>query len=322
MNLLVTGGLGFVGLNVVRHLAETIPGASIIAADVLKPTPAIQRFLAPVASRVRPHHLDVRDRAAFGDLVETAGVTHLVHAAAITSDDRREAAEAPFIVDVNLLGGINALAVSWAAPQVERMLLFSSGGLYGVPEEGDVAPRLEDGTLHLNSLYGITKYSAELLAGRYAALSGKPMVSVRPAAVYGPMERPTGSRQHMSQPCQLREALREGRRVKVAGPDARRDWVYAQDVAAAVCALLLAPHWSYPSYNIGSGGASRFEEMVDAFVRHGLQAEWVDDPAEADITPRPSRSRAYMDVGRLTRDTGFQPIYAPAEGVAHYLQHD
>ena len=322
MNILVTGGLGFVGLNVVRHLAETIPGATVFAADVLETTPAIERFLAPVAGAVFAHRLDVRDRAAFEELVERARITHLVHAAAITTDDEREAAEAPYVVDVNLLGAINALAVAWSTPQVERALLFSSSGVYGVPEDGDDAPRAEDGPLGLSSLYSITKYSAELLARRYAALSGKPMTSVRPAGVYGPMERPTGSRQQMSHPCQLREALRAGRPVKVTMPEARRDWVYAGDIAAGVRALLLAPSWSYSSYNIGGGRATPFREMVNAFAAFGLQVEWVEDAADADIAPRPTGSHAYMDVGRLKRDTGFQPAFGPVDGVANYLQLD
>ena len=62
MKILVTGGIGFVGINLARYLAQEIEGAEVIAADVLEPNANVNTFLAPVSKRVRFHRLDVRDR--------------------------------------------------------------------------------------------------------------------------------------------------------------------------------------------------------------------------------------------------------------------
>ncbi len=320
MKILVTGGLGFVGINLVRYLAQALK-AQVIAADVLTPDPLTQVFLNPVAKRVRVVHLDVTDRAAFRQLVQTEAVTHIVHAAAITPDDRRERQQASFIVDVNLGGAINALDVALETASVERILLCSSGGVYGAPVGDPARPQSEDGPLQLDNLYAITKHSAELLTTRYAELSGKAMASARLAAVYGPMERPTGSREQMSHVQRLRAALETGRPVRVAGPEVLRDWTYTLDIGEAIRALLCAPRWRHTIYNVSCGAkrAVTFRQVVDAFVAHGLRVEWVQAPEAADVAMRPSQGRAPSDISRLQGDTGFAPRYDLATGLADYV---
>jgi nucleoside-diphosphate-sugar epimerase len=317
MRILVTGGLGFVGINVVRYLAQALE-AQVIAADVLTPDPLTQVFLNPVAERVRIVHLDMTDRAAFRQLVQTEAVTHIIHAAAITPDDRRERQQASFIVDVNLGGAINALDVALESPSVERLLLCSSSGVYGASPGASslVSHQPEDGRLQLDNLYAITKHSAELLAIRYAELSGKAMASVRLAAIYGPMERPTGSREQMSHVWRLRAALETGRPVQVAGPEVLRDWTYTLDMGEAIRALLCAPRWRHTIYNVSCGQAATFRQVVEAFVADGLCVEWVQDPDTADIAMRPSQARAPLDISRLQSDTGFIPRYDLATGLA------
>jgi nucleoside-diphosphate-sugar epimerase len=88
MKILVTGGLGFVGINLVRSLAES-PENQVVAADLLPLTADCARFLAPVAARVTAAHLDVRQAGALGALVQAEAITHIVHAAAITATDDR-----------------------------------------------------------------------------------------------------------------------------------------------------------------------------------------------------------------------------------------
>ncbi|HEU5013502.1 MAG TPA: KR domain-containing protein [Roseiflexaceae bacterium] len=68
MKLLVTGAHGFVGVNLVRWLAATLPDATIVAADLQPPDALTTAFLAPVAARVQHATLDVTDRAALARL--------------------------------------------------------------------------------------------------------------------------------------------------------------------------------------------------------------------------------------------------------------
>lgn len=320
MKILVTGGLGFVGINVVRLLAAK-EGTSVVAADLsARRSSEVERFLAPVAGHVHLTALDVTDRRAVRRVMQEEAVSHVVHGAALTPTPEQEAAQATRIVDVNLGGAINVLDAACASPTVQRILLLSSSGVYG-PPSGDAAgePQREDGALALDNLYSITKRSMELLAARYGQLSGRPVASLRLASVYGPMEAPSESRQRTTAIHQLRAALLSGRPVRVAGPAVCRDWIYAADVAEAIWLMLNAAQYHHAVYNAGSGRAVPFREVVEAFVPHGLSCEWTEDAGSADIALRPDQSRAALDIQRLQSATGFVPAHDLASGVAAYL---
>jgi UDP-glucose 4-epimerase len=320
MKILVTGGLGFVGINVVRVLAAK-EGTSVVAADVhARPSPEAERFLAPVARHVHLTALDVTDRQAVQQVMQQEAISHVVHGAALTPTPQQEAAQATRIVDVNLGGAVNVLDAACASPTVQRILLLSSSGVYG-PPSGDPAgePQAEEGALALDNLYSITKRSMELLAARYGQLSGRPVASLRLASVYGPMEAPSQSRQRTTPIHQLRAALLARRPVRVAGPAVRRDWIYAADVAEAIWLMLNAAKYHHPVYNVGSGSAVPFREVVEAFVPHGLSCEWTADASSADIALRSDQSRAALDIQRLHAATGFVPAHDLASGVAAYL---
>ena len=318
MNVLVTGGLGFVGINLVRDLAQ-VDTVTVIAADIHEPSADQQATLRSAGSHIRLARLDVCDREAYRALVAAECITHIVHAAAITPSDVQERDQAPLVTDVNLGGSLNALAVGYEQPAVERVLLISSSGVYGFENNEAIELQDEAGPLALNNLYAITKYSAELLAERYSTLSSKWMASVRLGSVYGPFEQPGESRQHVSQVQRMTNFMQAGHSLRLYGPEVARDWVYTTDVSAAIYALLTAPHWSYPTYNIGAGAAITLREMADAFQQLGLRVEWVSDPAEADIAMLDSNWRAALSIERLKADTGFNPQYSFKDGLFDYL---
>lgn len=321
MKILVTGGLGFVGLNLVRDLAQMLPEGEVIAADLMTPDDQTARFLSPVAGRVQMARLDVRDRLAFLELVESRQITHIVHAAAVTPDLEQERSQTAFVVDVNLGGAVNALAAGMASPAVEQIILCSSSGVYGAPlPEQDGRLQGEEGRLALDNLYAITKYSAELLAARCVELSGKKIAALRLASVYGPMERGTGSRGGLSHVQRLHRAWQEKRPLRLAGAAICRDWVYTRDVSLGAACLIRSAQWRQVVYNLGSGQAIAFGEVAEAFAAYGLQVQWVDDPAQADVAMTPTSARAALDNSRLREDTGFTPAFSFQAGLADYLK--
>jgi UDP-glucose 4-epimerase len=319
MIILVSGGLGFVGINIVQYLAQLSYVEKVVAADILEPDPVAQSFLQQITPKLVFRKMDVADLVSYRSLVEEFGVTSLIHAAAITPDLDYERAHAARVVEVNLSGALNAMAIGYQSPSIKRVLLCSSSGIYGSPRR-KVPLQAEKGPLDLDNLYAITKYSAELIAGRYTRLCGKTFCAVRLGSVYGPMERPTGSRQNMSHIQRLRSALLAGRKVRLAGADISRDWVYALDVAEAVRALLCAPVLTHTVYNVGLGEAFSFRQVVEAFVPYGLRVEWVDEPDQADIFMRQESERAALDIRRLKKDAGFIPCFGISAGVSDYMQ--
>jgi nucleoside-diphosphate-sugar epimerase len=325
MRVMVTGGAGFFGANLVHCLAATAGAEEVVCADLALPDEVTARYLAPVAERVRAVQLDVTDRTAFIRLVSDLSVTHLVHAAAVTPDDAQERAQPDAVVDINLGGSTNALAALAACSSLERLLLVSSSGVYGAAEAGKQAfavplSQNEDGPLHLDSLYAVTKRCAELLGERYAAIVGRPVAAVRLGPLYGDLERAGRTRPHTTAIHQLAEALQAGQTVRVAGPEVMRDWTYVADAADAVSALLQAPQWSHPVYNVSCGVGYPFRQAVEALTAHGLRATWVTSADDADVAMRPSQARTPLDITRLREDTGFAPRYDLAAGIDAYLQ--
>lgn len=314
MNLLVTGALGFVGVNLVRSLA-TQPGIHVTAADLHAPDPVTTRFLAPVADRVTLARLDVTDRVAVHTLVAAAQTTHIVHAAAITPDRVQEQRVPTTIVDVNLGGAINVLDAALVHGHVQRTLLLSSSGVYAGAASGDLSPQGEEDDLVSDSLYASTKRCVELIAARYAAASSKSIAALRLGPMYGPLERVSPSRRRTTPIRQLAEAWRVGQAVTVAGAAVTRDWTYAADVAAAVLAALRASHLAHTVYNLSCGRAYAFGEVVEVFAARGLQVMWTEDIDGADIAMQPHQVRRPLDITRLQHDVGFAPRYSLTVGI-------
>jgi UDP-glucose 4-epimerase len=319
MNILITGGLGFVGINLVRRFAQDLPQAHIIAADILPQTAGIDSFLAPFNDRITIHYLDVRDRNALINLCEAEKVTQMIHAAAITPTTHKEMQQPDLIIDVNLGSAVNALCALSAMDRMERLILCSSSGVYTTVPPSDGTNIGEDSVLALDNLYSITKYSTELLGQRMQELNGKPVTSVRFASVYGCMERPTGARQHMSLMYRLKMALKNKQPVRVFGPDITRDWVHTSDIARALLNLLQAPVWNFPVYNLGSGKTTSLSALMLAFSQHGLDIDWVNNPEDASLVFNQKDYRGALDITRIKRDAHYSPQVDPVYHLKDYL---
>lgn len=322
MRILVSGGLGFVGINLVRDLALAFPQAMLFAADVLPADEDVQAFLAPVRNRVQIRRLDVRDRNEYESMVTECGCTHLVHAAAVTPDLHSEKKDSPDIVDINLVGAINALCIAHRNESIQKFIFISSSGVYGFPEEDTSEPIGEDDPLQLGHLYGICKYSAEMLTTQYAAYTGKLMASLRLASIYGPLERVTGARTGMSIPRKLQNALEKRKPINVYGKDMMRDWLHTADVSRAVEGLFRASKWHHTLYNVGAGETMAFTTLLSAFIEAGLVVQWVDDPDAADIKLLKDDNRQALAIDRLKMDTGFTPAFTGISGIKNYIQEE
>jgi nucleoside-diphosphate-sugar epimerase len=314
MRVLLTGAAGFVGANLVRGLAAQA-GTTVVATDTRMPDAQVLRLCEPVREQVSWRVLDVRDRAAVREVIRQESVTHVIHGAALTPTDEEERKNPTRVVDVNLGGTVNVLDAALHEPLVERLLLISSSGVYGAPREESGPLQREEDALNLGNLYAITKFSGELLGRRYRQLSGKPIASLRFGAIYGPLERVGPTRTRLSHVGEMYLALRRGQPLRVFGREIKREWTYVGDVAAAVAALLSAPVWRHDVYNVSCGESLRFDEMVAAFAERGLDASWVEDQTQADLSMTAEQARLPMDISRLREDGGFAPCFTFAQGL-------
>lgn len=317
MTVLVTGACGFVGAHCVRALAQR---TRVIAADLVAPSATVRAFWAsPGAEPVAFEILDVANVAAVYGVVKRASPSHVVHAAAMTPTPDEERGHCARIVAVNIGGTANMLDAVLEAGGVERVLVFSSGAVYGFGAHLP-APIGEETAPAPGTLYGITKVAVEGVARRVGTLTGLSTVAVRVAAAYGRMERPTASRRRMSPLHHMATALKEGKVLRVAGLDVARDYVHADDVAGAVVALLYADRPAHDVYNVSSGVATGWHELIALFRARGLDARWIEDAAAADITVAAGDARPPLDIARLVADIGFKPALDLASGIDDLLR--
>jgi dTDP-glucose 4,6-dehydratase len=228
--VLVTGGAGFISSNVIRHLlAHT--GHDVISLDSLTYAGNLEN-LADVMSHERLSfvHGDIRDAALMAELV--ADVDVIVNAAAESHVEKSIEEGASEFVTTNVEGTQILLDAIRCSP-VERFILISSSEVYGTAETD---PMDERHPLEPRSPYAATKAGGDRLAYSYFVTYDLPIVIVRPFNNYGPRQHP-----EKVVPRFITQAL-SGQPLTIHGDGhASRDWLYVDDHAEAIEALIDAP---------------------------------------------------------------------------------
>jgi UDP-glucose 4-epimerase len=304
MTVLVTGAGGFVAAHLIDELCRLGLGP-VIAADVSAP-PRDQ--LAAWGDRVRPVTLDVTNLADVKRVVAETRPDLVVHGAAITPDLDEERQSPGQICAVNFGGSANLIEACQQSPDVRRVILFSSSGVYNGLEP--YPPTLkEDGELPAlpSSLYAVTKIACEGLAARARATTGLSVAAIRVAAVYGHHERATHSRRfpRTSLIHRLASALQNNEELQAGGEDVGRDWLHGDDAARAIVALLTAPVLNHLVYNVGSGRLSGWHDILETFSAAGLRTRQATTSSPFVMVQ--GDGRPPLDIQRLAADTGFAP---------------
>ena len=238
----------------------------------------------------------------------------IVHGAAVTHVAAWEAATPRRYLDTNLMGTANVLEWARTLPRLARFVYIGTGSVYGDGNEaaGD-GPQSEDGPFAPHHLYSISKYASELLVRRYGELYAIDQRVVRLSGVFGPLERPTGSRSVMSPVCSLVHAAVAGAPLRVTARtlDSAADHISAEDVADGLVRLADAGAPAHDAYNLAYGALTPFSELLAAAEQAGLSVDLqVVEPPEAEIDLDPSRRRGRFnayDIARARSDLGWQP---------------
>jgi dTDP-glucose 4,6-dehydratase len=228
--VLVTGGAGFIAANFIRHLLRATP-FEVVSLDALTYAGNTQN-LEDVMSHERLSfvHGDIRDVDLVADVVRDCDV--VVNAAAESHVEKSIEEGGSEFVTTNVEGTQILLDAIRRSP-VERFILISSSEVYGTAE---YAPMDELHPLNPRSPYAATKAGADRLAYSYFVTYGLPIVIVRPFNNYG-------ARQHPEKliPRFVTQALQD-RPLTIHGDGhASRDWLYVDDDAEAIEAIIAAP---------------------------------------------------------------------------------
>ena len=334
MNLLVTGGCGFIGSNFVRQrLAEKNSAlARLVNLDALTyaGNPANLADLAGDPRYVFVHG-DIADAALVSHLLAEHAIDAVVNFAAESHVDRSIDSPEPFI-QTNVLGTLrllNAARLHWAAlPEPKksafRFLHVSTDEVYGTLAPADPA-FTEETPFAPNSPYAASKAASDHLVRAYQHTYGFPTLTTNCSNNYGPYQFP-----EKLIPLVMLNAL-EGKSLPVYGDGQQvRDWLYVEDHAAAIWLVLQRGRLG-ETYNIGGLNEKPNLELVRAICAQLDQKSPRADsrPYAAQIThvaDRPGHDRRYaIDCAKIQRELGWRPRESFETGLAKtvdwYLAH-
>jgi len=295
VNVVVTGGRGFIGRFVVEKLVEK--GYTVIATG-LGSSPF--REHPKVIYRV----VDVTDVFAMNRLLAEYKPEAIIHLAALLADVCE--VDPVKCYKVNLEATQNLIELS-IAHKVEKFVFMSSSAVYN-PETPEPVREEDAGKPIL--YYGITKYVGELIGLWYTRKGLIDFRALRPTVVFGPGRYRGFSAQYSS--TIIENALR-GEKIVVKNLDMKVNYVYVKDVAEAVVLLLEAPKAPSRIYNVG-GFVCSIGEFID-IVRKYIPS------IQVEIVPgQYVRFPAVVDTSRIRNELGWKPVYLYEKAVEDYIE--
>ncbi|MGU9952841.1 dTDP-glucose 4,6-dehydratase [Limosilactobacillus fermentum] len=310
MNILVTGGAGFIGSHFLRYQLSHYPADRVVNLDCLTYAGNLAN-VADLASNPRYHFIqgDIRDAATVSEVLTTHQIDVVVNFAAESHVDRSIEDPAPF-VSTNVVG-VQVLLDACRRARV-RLVQVSTDEVYGSIAAGRVD---EEAPLQPSSPYAATKASADLLAMAAHHTFGQDVVITRSANNYGPNQHP-----EKLVPMIITNA-RQQRPLTIQGTgDDIRDWLYVVDNCQAID-LVMRKGVAGEVYNIGG-----FERRTVLEVVASLQA-LLGFPASqvVHVAERLGHDHRYaVDDTKLRRALGWRPSTSLAAGLTktvRALQH-
>jgi dTDP-glucose 4,6-dehydratase len=305
--ILVTGGAGFIPSNFIHHLLAKTP-YEVVSLDALTYAGNLDNLTGAMShERLSFVQGDIRDVELVRDIVSQVDV--IVNAAAESHVEKSIEEGAREFVTTNVEGTQILLDAIRDAP-VERFILFSSSEVYGTAES---APMDEEHPLNPRSPYAATKAGADRLAYSYYVTYGLPVVIVRPFNNYGPRQHP-----EKVIPRFITQAL-QGRELTIHGDGhASRDWLYVDDDAEAIEAVIEAPLANVAGevLNVATGLDIPVTDIADAV----LDALGKPASLKAFVTERPGQvDRHIGSTEKMQRLTGWQARTSFEDGLARTI---
>lgn len=310
--ILITGGAGFIGVNLVEYLTAKYPQNLIINLDSLTYA-ANERSLETV--KRRPNHrferINITDKAAVMKCFDAFRPDGIIHLAAETHVDRSIRNPSDFI-DTNIIGTFNLLESTreiYQAGHVIRFHHISTDEVFGSESTG--ARFTEASKYHPNSPYAASKASADHLVRAYYQTYGVDTVTTNCGNNFGPYQFP-----EKLIPLTILNAL-EKKPIPVYGDGKQiRDWIYVLDHCAGIDAVFHNGK-AGETYNVGAGNEVTNIDLVTRIC--GLLDEKLGGSHRElieHIEDRPGHDRRYaIDPSKLKKKLGWRPRYNFAEAL-------
>ena len=306
MNIVVTGGAGFIGANFVYYMLENRPEDKIICYDKL--TYAGNLATLEEAQKNKNFKFikgDIADREAVYRMFEEEKPDVIVNFAAESHVDR--SIENPEIFLQTNVIGTSVLMDACRKYGIQRYHQVSTDEVYGdLPLDRPDLFFTEETPLHTSSPYSASKASADLLVMAYHRTYGLPVTISRCSNNYGPFHFP-----EKLIPLMIINAMHD-KKLPVYGDGLNvRDWLFVKDHCAAI-EIILRKGKVGEVYNIGGHNERQNIQVVKAILKElGKGEELIEH-----VTDRKGHDRRYaIDPTKIREDLGWEPTTSPEEGI-------
>mmetsp|Transcript_38583 Transcript_38583/g.62245 ORF Transcript_38583/g.62245 Transcript_38583/m.62245 type:complete len:695 (-) Transcript_38583:392-2476(-) len=299
LNLLVTGGAGFIASHVAELLFQKYPKYKIVILDCLEPCASLQNF---TKMKGKPNFKfikgDIRSIDLLNFIVETEKIDTIMHFAAQTHVDLSFGNSITF-TEANVLGTHMMLEVARAhKEQIKRFIHVSTDEVYGENASYDCANDLKKEDMSMldpTNPYAASKAGAEMLVRSYSHSYGLPVIITRGNNVYGPRQFPEKLIPKMIM------MVTKGKKLTVHGDgSSKRSYLHVDDVARAFD-VILHQGITGKTYNIGTP----IEHTVNSVVRQIVALMKPGSDPESMIQQVRNRpfndARYYLDTSQLQK---------------------
>ena len=310
-NILITGGAGFIGSNLVdRLLAEGDWQVNVVDDFNNFYEPAIKReniraHLRHVAYEL--HEADIRDLAALKHIFAGRRFDCIVHLAA-RAGVRPSLTQPLLYSETNINGTLNLLELA-RAHNVKQFVFGSSSSVYGINAK---VPFSEDDPIcQPISPYAATKAAGELICHTYSHLYGIRCVCLRFFTVYGARQRPDLAIHKFAR------LIGSGKPIPVFGDGlTRRDYTYIDDIISGVRAAIDYAASDYEVINLGESRTVELRELISLLEREMDQHAVIEQqPLQPGDVPQ-----TFADISKARALLGYDPQTPIEEGIHRFVK--
>lgn len=321
MRLLVTGGAGFIGSNLIQHIIDRAELEALINLDCLTYAGSLENLQSiALHPKYAFEKVDLRNRPAVMAVFQKHSITHVLHLAAESHVDRSIAAPDDFI-QTNIVGTFNLIEsarAAWANDfSGKRLHHVSTDEVYG---SLGATGRFRESTPYApNSPYSASKAASDFLVRAAHHTYGLPVVTTNCSNNYGPFQFP-----EKFIPVIIQSAMTR-RPIPIYGDGLNvRDWLYVLDHAEALWQVLTRGRPG-ETYNIG--GQNEWTNLRVAELICDLVDELAPNFARSSrelisfVKDRPGHDRRYaMDASKIKKELGWTPTLDFQNGIRKTVQ--
>lgn len=313
--VLVTGGFGFLGAHLVKHLV--LSGNKVVVLDLYEPATGseIDWLLKEEKKNVSFVKGNITELSTIIQAVKSYGVSKIVHAAVVNDLDILK--NNPLTtLKINVEGTLNVLEAARIF-NVEKVILISSISVYTPMkyepiDEGHPVLAPNEGPTLLS--YSSSKLSAEAFGLHYWSTFGIDVVTLRLSGVYG-----FGMKYPMFVKPMVENAVRKQNSHFDWGKDSKRDYTYIKDVVKGI-QLALTTSTKQKIFNIATGGNLRTPIEIASIIKKLEPSVSITFGNERnEIEEKTANTRGILSIEAAQRELGYSPGFSLELGAADYF---